>query len=316
MFRNSTFLVRFGLVCSIFISGCASTTALIQNDIVSRTDNNFTNGFELRYQPKPENAPRILQSVTSKLPQFRLLGTDPTETTRIKASLRQDIYTPTDISKSELITDENPYTGTLTGNVSRISATDKQRLETELQVGVSGHASLADSTQKWVHDNLPGNQHPNGWRHQVPTEPLLNLNVSRTIQDDRIGYCNFEIVPQTTAQLRLGNINADLLLQRGLRYGYNVPYLNRSNSDIVSVYGFTDGFTLFRERSIYFDGGVFRDAVQTVDSKFLVLGFLTGVATEYKGYSLRYLYNIRTQDYEEQKDKFHGFGMVQFGVDF
>lgn len=314
MLKYKSYLVIFLL----HLTACANLSLNMQNDIVGRTDNNFTNGFELKYSQKPEDLPKDLTAVLDYLPVPRIKTTDPKETTRYTFSLRQDIYTPNNLEETKIVKDENPYAGTLTIDIQKVMADTKKRISTKLRLGTSGYPSLAGSTQIFVHDNLTKlgkkQRHPSGWDNQVSAEPLINLDYERTWEDFRATLYGLDIVEQGTALTRLGNINTDFNLLYSWKMGYNVPYLNNETSKEFSLYSLFNLFSSIRYQNIYYDGGMFRTSPQTVDKELMLHGIEAGVAIGYDNYTVKFIYDIQTKEYKEQHDKYHSFGWITFGV--
>lgn len=75
---------------------------------------------------------------------------------RIGYALGQDMYTPKDISLRNPPLDDQPYAGWLYGSAGLIAETGRQLDQLELTVGMVGPASLAEETQKRVHDRKLG----------------------------------------------------------------------------------------------------------------------------------------------------------------
>ncbi|MES2329606.1 MAG: lipid A-modifier LpxR family protein [Bacteroidota bacterium] len=94
-------------------------------------------------------------------------------------SLMQMAFTPDDLKKTAPDVDDYPYAGGLflVHTLHSSNALKKMMLQTELIGGVSGPYSYAAETQegihRWIHYQLPM-----GWNHQMPTDLLLNLNLT------------------------------------------------------------------------------------------------------------------------------------------
>ncbi|MBM4346519.1 MAG: lipid A deacylase LpxR family protein, partial [Deltaproteobacteria bacterium] len=96
----------------------------------------------------------------------------------IGLSLGQNIYTPEDISRRDLIKGDRPYAGwtylALTFHVKNTAKMDVF----EVTMGLVGPASLAEETQRIVHRWLDTHD-PKGWRNQLKNEVGVNIGWQR-----------------------------------------------------------------------------------------------------------------------------------------
>lgn len=309
-------MFRLLLVLCFFLSGCTILSINLENDVVGHTDNNYTNGFNLKTAFKPKHAPKFLESI----PVIRLSDSDPVDTTRYVIGLRQDMYTPDDLKATEVVKDENPYAGTLTIDTERIVASYTKRLSTKIRAGTSGPPSLAGKTQIFVHDTMTDlgrkQTHPAGWDNQIEAEPLLNLDFQRDEEHFRVRNYGLDFTSQSQVLLRLGNINTDIIGKIGIRIGHNLPYLNNENEEAFSVFAFSQSFSAYRLHNIYYDGGVFRESVHTIEKEPFIIGLENGIGVGYKSYNIKFLYNIQTKSYKAQADDTHAYGLLVFGTNW
>lgn len=93
-------------------------------------------------------------------------------------ALGQHIYTPIDLTQTEVITTDRPYAGWLYLSHSLIAtdAKHQQKLTTELDLGVIGQLSLAAEIQRKIHEW--GNfTEPKGWGNQIKNDVGINYYV-------------------------------------------------------------------------------------------------------------------------------------------
>ena len=85
------------------------------------------------------------------------------------------MYTPSNLTRNDVIRGDRPYTAVLyaTHSLTSSDPVHKQRLTTELGLGVLGKAAFGEQIQTWVHQELGFNK-PKGWSHQLPTDLALN----------------------------------------------------------------------------------------------------------------------------------------------
>lgn len=170
-------LCAVGFATRAFASerGGAVTLAL-ENDTVTGSDDAYSNGFGATWvsgdlETYDDNAfVRRWGRSWSFLP---FVG-DEGYTTYAAWSVGQEIHTPDDITLSDPPLDDQPYAGVLYVDSVLYARSDRWTHAWELKVGVTGHASGAESTQREFHE-LIGADEPMGWHTQLPEEPVINL---------------------------------------------------------------------------------------------------------------------------------------------
>lgn len=149
----------------------------LENDIFAQTDRHYTNGVRMGLLLPPWRSLEERAAAVGRTADWGVV-------------LGQQIFTPEDIETPQPIEDDRPYAGWLyAGIVLRLRGGDpwnlpggRPVLDTfELDVGVVGPWSLADTTQRWVHEVLGGDE-PGGWEHQVREWPALQLSWLRQVR--------------------------------------------------------------------------------------------------------------------------------------
>ncbi|AEI67332.1 lipid A deacylase LpxR family protein [Corallococcus macrosporus] len=161
------------------------TSLHFENDVLAKSDRLYTNGVRLEHYGEYDGCRSIAR--TLRLPagvEHRYL---------CGGSLAQNMYTPSRIvplPDQAVFPDPNdrPYGGWLHGGIlfQHIRAgrepADSSRLTLQATVGVTGPASGAAQTQRWLHrtlNNLFGHtvaRIPVGWEKQLPTEPAFHFS--------------------------------------------------------------------------------------------------------------------------------------------
>ena len=85
------------------------------------------------------------------------------------AVIGQNFYTPDSVHVRALQDADRPYGGLLYGGVILAAASENVMFWTELDIGVVGDLSMAESTQKGVHKIVHAT-HPEGWDNQLGFE--------------------------------------------------------------------------------------------------------------------------------------------------
>lgn len=302
-------------------------SVFFENDLFSDTDESYTNGVKLslvspdisRYADK---VPAWSKGVVSVLPFVNVLGDDVQK--NIGLSLGQSIYTPRDISDSELIPDDRPYAGWLYFGVAFHSKTERGLDTLELQVGIVGPSSLAEDAQKIVHE-VRDLQNPNGWPHQLNHELGLNFFYDRKyrlITSELSNYgLGYDVIFHSGVSL--GNVRTDVNVGIESRVGWNLPKdfgtptirptgnilaTNQPKESSLSVYFFagTEGRAVIHD--IFLDGNTFEDS-HSIDKKHFVGDFSLGVSVRWQDIKLSYAHLVRSREFEGQAD-LHAFGSM------
>lgn len=294
---------------------------VFENDLFYDQDRNYTNGVRLEYSTPQGGAPEWLTRIAANDFLFA-----PGSNYLASYALGQNIYTPRDIDVSPAPPDQRPYGGWLYGEISLLGDNGERLNSLTLSLGVVGPASLAEQSQKFVHD-LIGATEPLGWDDQLRNEPALLIAYERrwrAVGTD-IGPLELELMPHLGAHLgnvfTFANAGATLRIGRNMPRDYGVPRIQPAlpgagyfEADRFGAYVFAgiDGRAV--GRNIFLDGNSFRDG-PSVDKNALVGDLQVGVAVVWKRVRLSYTRVFRTAEYDGQSDD-DRFGAVSLSVRF
>jgi len=305
-------------------SACAVVNVNLENDVFAGTDENFTNGFGLTSTVHKSGGhddfkelPDFVKGIYKNIPLVDIWDDFKYGRKIWQFGVRQDMYTPTDITRKDIIREDNPYAGTLTFDFKKLKLDPRERISTTIRIGSSGKWSFADKTQTFVHELLHdlgrGQKIPQGWDHQVKTEPVFNVDLEHT---KRLVLRHDKLVFDNTLLVELGNIRTQLEYRTGVKIGNHIPSFIEPNSKNINIYFTFDAFNILRAHNIYYAGGIFRDSVHTVDMTHHVIGVIPSICLSYSDYKIRFSYVKKTKDYEEQKRTWHEYGLLSFGIDW
>lgn len=232
----------------------------------------------------------------------------------------QSMYTPPDLTISEDQYGYRQYAGYLylEGNYRRTPFEFGA-----LQLGFIGDNSFAEQTQKTVHKWI-GSRDPKGWDNQIEghgVEAQAYYKWTHHIIQSEYYY----LTPTFT--LSGGSVNA--IATPGI-YNYlcfnHVPSFN-DGLHVTETRGIDNNFSKLSSwiPSVYLFVGAECDVVgynyfldakeSTVDKKYVVGEFSTGIGLELRGVIAKFTYLFKTKEYDEQDNLAH-FGAITVGYCF
>lgn len=282
---------------------------VIENDLVVKTDKDYTSGVRASWITAPNNTPIWAKDLATSMPQFANWANVRTE-----YSLQQVIFTPRQTTLMTPNPGDRPYAGWLNASFGLIGENGPLLDQLSLSIGVVGPASLAQESQKFVHD-LYGEESPQGWSYQLRNEPTLQLRDQRSWRALAAYSFNKDYGMDFTPHVgfNLGNVytfaNAGLTLRIGkdLQQDFGPPRIGPS----VSGSGYFEpnkklGYYLFAgiemraiARNIFLDGNTFEDSAHV--SKRPIVGDLqAGFALTYNQLRMSYTQIWRTEEFYGQ----------------
>lgn len=104
----------------------------------------------------------------------RWLAWGPGEHRNLVLTYHHAIYTPTDGTRADLITNDRPYAGTMLFGVGQQVRDGERLAATHLRLGIVGPSAQGEAAQDAFH-HLFGRDRFRGWDNQLKDEPLLQL---------------------------------------------------------------------------------------------------------------------------------------------
>jgi hypothetical protein len=320
--------ITFSAFASASENNFWTQSVYFENDLFSGTDQNYTNGVKLSLispnlstHVEDGKIPRKLLETIHRIPFIQESG--PEYTHKVEFSIGQNIYTPADIAKSELLLEDRPYSGWLYASTSyhrkNIVNNVADFMDTvEVQFGMVGPVSFAEDTQKFVH-KVFDRPSPNGWHNQLDNEPGLMVIFERKwLFHPVFTGLGYDIITHTGGAI--GNVSTYLNGGIEMRLGWNIPRnfgvslirpagstrLSVDDNFSIYIFGAVDGRVVLRD--IFLDGNTFTDS-HSVDRKTLIADLAGGLTISYKTTMLSWTYILRTKEFDNQKDN-HSFGAL------
>lgn len=284
---------------------------VMENDLFYDTDQHYTSGVRATYLTPKGREPEWVRDAAMRLPMFN----DKTDL-RVEFGLGQSMFTPGDIRLTDPPAGERPYAGWLYGSVGVVARTGTVLDQFQLSLGVVGPASLAEQSQKLIHEVI-NSPEPMGWDHQLKNEPTLQLNYQRSWQSPKLEFpADFALDATPHAGAALGNVYTYANGGAMFRVGQNLPvdygpprvqpslpgsgYFERASDGLGwYLFGGFEGRAV--ARNIFLDGNTFANS-RSVDKEPLVGDVQFGLAVVFDGVRLAYTHVIRSREYEGQDD--------------
>jgi len=295
----------------------------LENDLFAGTDRGYTNGLKFVWVSPGLNGrasdfrlPGWLDFLSRKLSLVRTPGSRRF----VSAFLGQNIFTPNDIERFDLIVWDRPYAGIAYAGLG-FHRIDRSSMETvELDIGVVGPLSLAGEVQI-LHHKIFGFKSPNGWAHQLKNEPVLGIAYDRKGKAWRLeksGGFGSDLILHGGGELSNAVTRANTGME--MRIGWNVP----DDLGISRILPGSDSSTLVEEtegrlsgqgrfslqaffaleghavlRDIFLDGNSFRKSPRVEKIPF-VADIVFGLAFRTKRFKLSYGFVYQTKQFKTQ----------------
>ncbi len=227
----------FFAACAVFVISARAQEAkprkpsgifslFVENDVFAGTDRGYTNGVklvwvspELNGCPPNFRLPDWLDFLSRKLSPFQAPGSRRV----VSVFFGQNIYTPNDIERSDLIVWDRPYAGITYAGLG-FHSFGRSSLDTfELKIGIVGPHSFAGDMQKFVH-RVFGFRPVNGWAHQLKDEPVLGIAYDhkwKAWQGEKPSGFGSDVIFHGGGELSNALTGANTGVE--LRLGWNIP---------------------------------------------------------------------------------------------
>lgn len=233
-------------------------------------------------------------------------------------AIGQSMYTPSDLT----IKDNQPGTRQYAGYLYLEG--NYRRVPTEfgaIQLGFIGKNSLAEQTQKTIHKWI-GSRDPKGWDNQIDGHGVeVQVYYKKMLHLLNLGNFYY-LCPALT--LSGGSIN--MMATPGIfnyfcfnyvpSYENGLPVTETRNANMKTKNWIPSVYLFAGAECDCVAYNYFLDAKEsTVDKKYFVGEFSTGVGLQIKNFITRFSYILKTKEYEEQEHSAN-FGVISVGFIF
>ena len=317
----------------------STVTLYMENDLFYNTDRQYTHGTKISWiSPDLSNyrddpfVPAWSYPLIESLPFIN----EPGYQRSISFSLGQNMYTPEEIERSDLIKDDRPYAGITYLAIGFHSKNARQMDTLEFDVGIVGRHSYAEDVQKNIHHWVAATD-PHGWENQLSDEPIINVFFERKWRLLRAKYrwgLGSDFIPHIGASA--GNAFTGASAGGEVRFGWHLPndfgtYIIRPGSDSNAPVDNTDPrfYTLLHRagvhlffavdglavaRNIFLDGNTFRDSHSVEKEKFVAC-FVGGIGFIVNRFKITYSHVYQTKEFKTQ-EKEQQYGAISLSFTF
>lgn len=287
-----------------------SLTLGLENDLFGAgTDQHYTHGTEINYVSDTYQ-PQWMQSLASGLGLYKQ-GDD----LRFGWSLGQQMFTPSDIQREDVVLNDRPYAGWTYLSLGLTTDRQGERIRNinklEIVVGVVGPESRAEQVQKRIHDITDSTQ-PQGWDNQLHNETTVDLQYQHEwivpIIDNFI-----DVVPRVGASLgtsqRYGGTGLTLRLGSGLNSDAGPPLIRPTAAgshyfkpnQAFYWYLFAGAHGRYVSHNIFLDGNSDGDS-HSVDKKEWVGEAQGGLVMGWENLRVTLTEIYRSKEFDTQED--------------
>ncbi|QDU67929.1 lipid A deacylase LpxR family protein [Engelhardtia mirabilis] len=288
------------------------------NDVFTRSDDNYTNGVALTWIRGPVARERdgSLADRFARLWRGAPFLGDDREELYVAMGLGHEIFTPDDITLADPPRDDQPYAGVLFVDLALARLRPDRSDNWQLRLGLVGPSSGAEWVQTKVHETI-GVDVPEGWDTQLPDEPIINLDYTRATEwltSGDMSDAGARVVPVfgAGAGTYFTGVTAGLYGEAGwnlpdpvgafsLRQGVGPQFLGdigASGQPSVSFFAGLGGYATAHYLPL--DGTVFSSS-RSVDTEPLVGFGSFGATVRYGSLSVTFVGSVATDQFATQR---------------
>ncbi|WP_231949382.1 lipid A deacylase LpxR family protein [Herminiimonas arsenitoxidans] len=308
-----------------------------ENDLFAGTDNNYTSGAKFSWVSANLedyiHDPCLPKWVRQLNRISEMVQPGVFDTRNMVVSFGQEIYTPTDKYRSDLIVNDRPYAGWLYLGLAYNARNDKDMEVTEIDIGMVGPASLAKQSQDFIH-RIRGIDRFQGWSNQLNNELGIQFVKERKTKIFNYSRPNGPKIDAITHYgYSLGNVKTYLNTGMEVRIGTYLPNdfgtspirpASDSNAPLPmnvshrladgGIHAFVSVDARAVARNIFLDGNTFSDS-HSVSKRYFVGDVAAGIAWQWVGGKITYAQYLRSKEFRGQV-KPQSYGSITLSLEY
>lgn len=282
-----------------------------ENDSVYGPDRYYTNGIQFLFVTVDNS----IMSENEYLSKIFNINTKIYH--NFSFGIGQKIYTPYTIKIAEPVLNDRPYAGYLYLFLNKNIRYDNKLDSFGISVGLTGPSSLAEITQKRVHE-LIGSTEPKGWNNQLKNELLVMFSWMRNVELNKPKQNSFDwnVIPKFTTNI--GTPLTSVVTSIEFRYGWNLAddfnsnkmqalssgirnnFKNNSSKNI-SYYVFFEAEGNFIFYDTFLDGNL-SGKKTNIEKELFRYELIGGLTLNIENYYIKYSNIFMSKEFKEQKD--------------
>ncbi|MBY6185407.1 lipid A deacylase LpxR family protein [Marinobacter hydrocarbonoclasticus] len=301
-------VLPLALLCTTPTTLASTGYWMMDNDVVVKTDGDYTNGLFLGHISRPgDGIPSLLQPFARTFPE---------EQAYWHGEISQLMWTPSDLNPDEQESLERPYAGVLLTTFGLGLESPGHNDQYAVSVGVIGPASGAEAVQRQVHKWL-GNTAPDGWENQIENTPLMQLSWTRNqrLWSSDAASTGWDLLWHPRAQG--GNIRSEAALGVSLSFGDDLSILRGRHWQQPFVSGpARTGWALFAGTELRYRlnditlQGPRPDAAPDVSVAHWQGGWATGIRGHYGNIGASFSIHGDSPDYKNAEQSWAHYGRL------
>ena len=223
----------------------------------------------------------------------------------------QQIFTSNNIEIKEFIENDRPYAGFLNFFLNKNIYHNNNYTSLGISVGCSGKCSLAEKTQKNVH-NLIGSPKPQGWKYQIEDRFLTMFSILKIYNlNKKNNAFNWQLSPKI--HINLGMPYTDIELGFEYKYGFNLEknYLQNKidtnqggifKEKKISYYIFFELMGVYDIYNYLLEGNLRNDYKSNINKYELKYNINFGLSFRYENFYIKYSNLFNSKEFKGQKE--------------
>ncbi|GIU50734.1 exonuclease [Shewanella sairae] len=296
----------------------------LDNDVIIGQDGDYSNGFVLGWQALPQADFNQAPWPFNWQSQLQIPMSNSGQTSQWGAKFYQRLWTPKEIEFDYPQPYDRPYAGVAELESFTGSFSDSFAQKNWFSIGVIGPASGAQAMQEFVH-RITDSTSPNGWKYQVENQLTIQLayEADSLLTRQTAGKdSQWEISAYNHNML--GNFRSEANLGLMFRWGDDLAQSFGQLSSHAGHYGqyshtarqrgswtvYARAQAGYRFNDLTLDGSLPYDSYAKL--KHQQAKASTGVIWAFPTWSVSWSFDLYTQEYESDSDKWHGYGVLSY----